>query len=115
MIKNLNKTIIGNFNGFITGAGITQTHTHSVAIELPIKQFLAFGVAKSAAFQQGFKCMISIYGDGHFDGTVAKIKLFFQVALSISFKNTDNVIKWLRLRKEIQISEIFRNFVKIIS
>jgi len=114
MVKNLDKTIIDNLNGFITGAGITQTHTHRVTIELPIKQFLAFRVAKSAAFQQGFKCMILIYGDGHFDGTVAKIKLFFQVALSIFKQNTYNAIKWLRLWKEIQISEIFRNFVKII-
>ena len=59
--------------------------------------------------------MISIYGDGHFDGTVAKVKLFYQVALSIFEQNTNNVIKWLRLWKENQISEIFRNFVKILS
>ena len=115
MVKHLDKTIIDNLNGFITGSGVTQAYTHSVAIELPIKQFLTFRATISAAFQQGFECMISIYGDGHFDGTVAKIKLFSQVALSISKQNTDNVNNWLRLRKEIQISEIFRNFVKIIS
>jgi hypothetical protein len=115
MVKNLDKTVIDNLNGFITGSGITQAHTHSIAIELPIKQFLAFRVANSAAFQQGFECMISIYSNGHFDGTAAKIKLFFQVALSISTQNTENVSKWLRLFKEIQNSEIFRNFVKIIS
>lgn len=83
MVKNLDKTIIDNLNGLITGAGITQAYTHSVAIELPVKQFLAFGIAKSATFQQGFECMISIYGDWHFDGTVVKISLFSQIALSI--------------------------------